>query len=169
MEERASCGGAWDAASGLSALRSLAPELWQVLLWLRLWWPDVRLPTRTPVSRSPRRYLGHGLEGLSSQVSNGASPQDERTTSLLVFAFLQSCPHSRCHQELEVLGHELPVRVAHDDELQTDGNWCSHFREGAAETGRRRASLHGPDLDCGAFGHRSTPCTAEQASPSPVS
>ncbi|XP_061062092.1 BH3-interacting domain death agonist isoform X1 [Eubalaena glacialis] len=29
MEERASCGGAWDAASGLSALRSLAPELWQ--------------------------------------------------------------------------------------------------------------------------------------------
>ncbi|KAJ8791375.1 hypothetical protein J1605_004322 [Eschrichtius robustus] len=42
MEERASCGGARDAASGLSALRSLAPELWQVLLWLRLWWPDVR-------------------------------------------------------------------------------------------------------------------------------
>ncbi|KAJ8791374.1 hypothetical protein J1605_004321 [Eschrichtius robustus] len=71
---------------------------------------------------------------LSSQVSNGTSPQDERTTSLLVFAFLQSCPHSRCHQELEVLGHELPVRAAHDDELQTDGNWCSHFREGAAET-----------------------------------
>ncbi|XP_036721743.1 BH3-interacting domain death agonist isoform X2 [Balaenoptera musculus] len=31
MEERASCGGARDAASGLSALRSLAPELWQDL------------------------------------------------------------------------------------------------------------------------------------------
>ncbi|XP_068415778.1 BH3-interacting domain death agonist [Eschrichtius robustus] len=71
---------------------------------------------------------------MDSKVSNGTSPQDERTTSLLVFAFLQSCPHSRCHQELEVLGHELPVRAAHDDELQTDGNWCSHFREGAAET-----------------------------------
>lgn len=42
MEEHASCAGARDAASGLSALRSLAPELWQVLLWLRLWWPDVR-------------------------------------------------------------------------------------------------------------------------------
>nr|XP_058937394.1 LOW QUALITY PROTEIN: BH3-interacting domain death agonist [Kogia breviceps] len=78
---------------------------------------------------------GHVPTGLSSQVSNGASPQDERTTSLLVFGFLQSYPHSRCHQELEVLGHELAVRVAHDDELQTDGNWCSHFRvEGAAET-----------------------------------
>ncbi|XP_007469588.1 PREDICTED: BH3-interacting domain death agonist [Lipotes vexillifer] len=72
---------------------------------------------------------------MDSKVSKGASPQDERTTSLLVFSFLQSCPHSRCHQELEMLGHKLPMRAAHDDELQTDGNWCSHFRdEGAAET-----------------------------------
>ncbi|TEA40397.1 hypothetical protein DBR06_SOUSAS23610033 [Sousa chinensis] len=78
---------------------------------------------------------GHVPTGLSSQVSNGASPQDERTTSLLVFSFLQSCAHSRCRQELEMLGHKLSVRAAHDDELQTDGNWCSHFRlEGAAET-----------------------------------
>ncbi|XP_059967684.1 BH3-interacting domain death agonist isoform X2 [Mesoplodon densirostris] len=69
------------------------------------------------------------------EVSNGASPQDERTTSLLVFSFLQSCPHSRCHQELEVLGRKLPVCASHDDELQTDGNGCSHFRnEGPAET-----------------------------------
>ncbi|XP_012394739.1 BH3-interacting domain death agonist isoform X2 [Orcinus orca] len=72
---------------------------------------------------------------MDSKVSNGASPQDERTTSLLVFSFLQSCLHSRCRQELEMLGHKLSVRAAHDDELQTDGNWCSHFRlEGAAET-----------------------------------
>ncbi|XP_066864494.1 BH3-interacting domain death agonist isoform X2 [Kogia breviceps] len=91
----------------------------------------VPLRTRNPVSCGAHDTAG----AMDSKVSNGASPQDERTTSLLVFGFLQSYPHSRCHQELEVLGHELAVRVAHDDELQTDGNWCSHFRvEGAAET-----------------------------------
>ncbi|XP_057412360.1 BH3-interacting domain death agonist isoform X3 [Balaenoptera acutorostrata] len=104
---------------------------------------------------------------MDSKVSNGASPQDERTTSLLVFAFLQSCPRSRCHQELEVLGHELPVRAAHDDELQTDGNWCSHFREGAAETGQEavpggRAGTTHAALPCGR-GPREDPAPADHA------
>ncbi|XP_028346624.1 BH3-interacting domain death agonist isoform X3 [Physeter macrocephalus] len=91
----------------------------------------VPLRTRTPVSCGAHDTAW----AMDSKVSNGTSPQDERTTSLLVFGFLQSYPHSRCHQELEVLGHKLAMRVAHDDELQTDGNWCSHFRdEGAAET-----------------------------------
>lgn len=30
--------GFWDTASGQWTLRSLAPELWPVLLWLHLWW-----------------------------------------------------------------------------------------------------------------------------------
>lgn len=30
--------GCWDTASGQWILRSLAPELWPVLLWLHLWW-----------------------------------------------------------------------------------------------------------------------------------
>lgn len=30
--------GCWDTASGQWTLRSLAPELWPVLLWLHLWW-----------------------------------------------------------------------------------------------------------------------------------
>ncbi|XP_057558660.1 BH3-interacting domain death agonist [Hippopotamus amphibius kiboko] len=70
---------------------------------------------------------------MDSKVSNGASLQDERTTNLLVFSFLQSCSHSSFHRELEALGHELSVHTAQDDELQTDGNRCSRL-EGAAET-----------------------------------
>lgn len=74
---------------------------------------------------------------LSSQVSNGTGLGDERTTSLLLLGFLQSCPHSCFQRELETLGHELPGRLFHDDELQTDGNRYSHFPSAAAvETGR---------------------------------
>ena len=74
---------------------------------------------------------------LSLQVSNGPGPGDERTTSLLLLGFLQSCPHSCFQRELEALGHELPGHLFHDDELQTDGNRCSHFPLAAeAETGR---------------------------------
>uniref|UniRef100_A0A5G2RDJ4 BH3-interacting domain death agonist n=2 Tax=Sus scrofa TaxID=9823 RepID=A0A5G2RDJ4_PIG len=71
---------------------------------------------------------------LFPQVSNGSSLQDERITNLLVFGFLQSCPHASFHKELEVLGHELPVHTSGSDELQTDGNRCSYFMEDAAET-----------------------------------
>ena len=40
---------------------------------------------------------------LSLQVSNGPGPGDERTTSLLLLGFLQSCPHSCFQRELEAL------------------------------------------------------------------
>lgn len=69
---------------------------------------------------------------LSSQVSNGTSLGDERTTSLLLLGFLQSCPHSRFHKELEALGHKLSGHLFHEDELQTDGNRCSYFPSAAA-------------------------------------
>uniref|UniRef100_A0A8D1V5V2 BH3-interacting domain death agonist n=1 Tax=Sus scrofa TaxID=9823 RepID=A0A8D1V5V2_PIG len=85
-----------------------------------------RLLTWTPVSRS--------VWAMDSKVSNGSSLQDERITNLLVFGFLQSCPHASFHKELEVLGHELPVHTSGSDELQTDGNRCSYFMEDAAET-----------------------------------
>ncbi|XP_055423599.1 BH3-interacting domain death agonist isoform X4 [Bubalus kerabau] len=74
---------------------------------------------------------------MDLKVSNGPDPGDERTTSLLLLGFLQSCPHSCFQRELEALGHELPGRLFHDDELQTDGNRCSHFPLAAeAETGQ---------------------------------
>ncbi|TKC45823.1 hypothetical protein EI555_021326, partial [Monodon monoceros] len=159
----------WPPADGSP---SAGLELFSICTWpCRLapaHWQGVQAPGQGGHRGPGCPAWGHVPTGLSSQVSNGASPQDERTTSLLVFSFLQSCPHSRCRRELEMLGHKLPVRAAHDDELQTDGNWCSHFRvEGATETGRRRASLRGPDVGCGAFGLRSTLCPAGQASPSP--
>nr|BAF35577.1 BH3 interacting domain death agonist transcript variant 2 [Bos taurus] len=76
---------------------------------------------------------------MDLKVSNGPGPGDERTTSLLLLGFLQSCPHSCFQRELEALGHELPGHLFHDDELQTDGNRCSHFPLAAeAETDRRQ-------------------------------
>lgn len=137
----------WPPADGSP---SAGLELFSICTWpcglAPAHWQGVQAPGQGGHRGPGCPAWGHVPTGLSSQVSNGASPQDERTTSLLVFSFLQSCPHSRCRQELEMLGHKLSVRAAHDDELQTDGNWCSHFRrEGAAETGRRRASLRGPD------------------------
>ncbi|KAB1254303.1 BH3-interacting domain death agonist [Camelus dromedarius] len=75
------------------------------------------------------------LRWLSSQVSNGAGPQDERITSLLVFSFLQSCSPSSFRRELEALGHQLSMCTALDDELQTDGSQWSHPLGGAADTG----------------------------------
>uniref|UniRef100_A0A8B9W8K8 BH3-interacting domain death agonist n=1 Tax=Bos mutus grunniens TaxID=30521 RepID=A0A8B9W8K8_BOSMU len=76
---------------------------------------------------------------MDLKVSNGPSPGDERTTSLLLLGFLQSCPHSCFQRELEALGHELPGHLFHDDELQTDGNRCSHFPLAAeAETDSER-------------------------------
>nr|XP_045380003.1 BH3-interacting domain death agonist isoform X1 [Camelus bactrianus] len=74
------------------------------------------------------------LRWLSSQVSNGAGPQDERITSLLVFSFLQSCSPSSFRRELEALGHQLSMCTALDDELQTDGSQWSHPLGGAADT-----------------------------------
>uniref|UniRef100_A0A8P0PMX0 BH3-interacting domain death agonist n=1 Tax=Canis lupus familiaris TaxID=9615 RepID=A0A8P0PMX0_CANLF len=56
---------------------------------------------------------------MESKVSNGSGPQDERITNLLVFGFLQNCSNYNLHEELELLGHELPV--------PTDGNRCSYF------------------------------------------
>ncbi|XP_008069887.1 BH3-interacting domain death agonist [Carlito syrichta] len=66
---------------------------------------------------------------MDSEVSNGSGLRDAYVTDLLVFGFLQNCSNESFHKELEVLGHELPVR-AHlwedrDDELQTDGNRAS--------------------------------------------
>lgn len=57
---------------------------------------------------------------------------------MLVFGFLQNCCNSNFHKELEVLGHDLPVlaylQKDYDDELQTDGNRCSHIVLGRDET-----------------------------------
>uniref|UniRef100_F7A8I6 BH3-interacting domain death agonist n=1 Tax=Equus caballus TaxID=9796 RepID=F7A8I6_HORSE len=67
---------------------------------------------------------------LMLQVSNGSGLQDEHITHLLVFSFLQNCSKRHFYKELEVLGHELPVQAylwEDHDELQTDGNRCSHF------------------------------------------
>ncbi|XP_070646468.1 BH3-interacting domain death agonist isoform X1 [Bos indicus] len=76
---------------------------------------------------------------MDLKVSNGPGPGDERTTSLLLLGFLQSCPHSCFQRELEALGHELSGHLFHDDELQTDGNRCSHFPLAAeAETDSER-------------------------------
>uniref|UniRef100_A0A8C3WPR6 BH3-interacting domain death agonist n=1 Tax=Catagonus wagneri TaxID=51154 RepID=A0A8C3WPR6_9CETA len=101
---------------------------------------------------------------MDSKVSNGASLQDERITDLLVFGFLQSCPHASFHKELEALGHELPVYIPSGDELQTelqtDGNRCSYFVQGAAETDSesreavirdiaRQLALIGDRMECG--------------------
>lgn len=69
---------------------------------------------------------------MDLKVTNGTGLGDERTTSLLLLGFLQSCPHSSFQRELETLGHELPGRLFHDDELQTDGNRYSHFSSAAA-------------------------------------
>ncbi|XP_055252767.1 BH3-interacting domain death agonist isoform X2 [Moschus berezovskii] len=74
---------------------------------------------------------------MDLKVSNGPGLGDERTTSLLLLGFLQSCPHSCFQRELEALGHELPGRLFHDEELQTDGNRYSHFPL-AAETDSER-------------------------------
>nr|XP_045380016.1 BH3-interacting domain death agonist isoform X3 [Camelus bactrianus] len=71
---------------------------------------------------------------MDSKVSNGAGPQDERITSLLVFSFLQSCSPSSFRRELEALGHQLSMCTALDDELQTDGSQWSHPLGGAADT-----------------------------------
>lgn len=74
---------------------------------------------------------------MDSEVSNGSGLEAEHITNLLVFGFLQS---SDCnfHQELEVLGQELPVQVYPDadleDELQTDGSRASRsFYHGRLE------------------------------------
>ncbi|CAK7299329.1 BH3-interacting domain death agonist [Vulpes lagopus] len=73
---------------------------------------------------------------MESKVSNGSGSQDERITNLLVFGFLQNCSNYNFHEELELLGRELPVpaylKEDHDDELQTDGNRCSYFLDGGA-------------------------------------
>lgn len=62
---------------------------------------------------------------MDSEVSNGSGLEAEHITNLLVFGFLQSSGHN-FHQELEKLGHELPIPVYPEadleDELQTDGN-----------------------------------------------
>ncbi|XP_037370529.1 BH3-interacting domain death agonist [Talpa occidentalis] len=81
---------------------------------------------------------------MDSQVSNGAGLRDERITNLLLFGFLQNCSNASFHHELLTLCCELPqlpkvqpqgLRYqsdfgelkAPDDELQTDGNFSSHF------------------------------------------
>ncbi|XP_044079953.1 BH3-interacting domain death agonist-like, partial [Neovison vison] len=50
---------------------------------------------------------------------------------LVVFVFLQSYSDSNFHQELKVLGRELPMPAHLQEEqdygLQTEGNRCSHF------------------------------------------
>lgn len=79
----------------------------------------------------------HVPTALSSQVSNGPGLGDERTTSLLLLGFLQSCPNSCFQRELEVLGHEFSGHLFYDDELQTDGNRSSYFSV-AAETDSER-------------------------------
>ncbi|XP_036092751.1 BH3-interacting domain death agonist isoform X1 [Rousettus aegyptiacus] len=75
---------------------------------------------------------------MDPKVSNGACLQQEHITDLLVFGFLQNCCSSNFHQELQALGHELPVpaclREDDDDELQTDGSRCSRIVRGSDET-----------------------------------
>lgn len=65
---------------------------------------------------------------MDSEVSNGSGLEAKHITNLLVFGFLQS-KDCDFHQELEVLGQELPVPVYleadHEDELQTDGSRAS--------------------------------------------
>ncbi|XP_035562808.1 BH3-interacting domain death agonist isoform X3 [Canis lupus baileyi] len=84
-------------------------------------------------SKSEPCKAAHAME---SKVSNGSGPQDERITNLLVFGFLQNCSNYNFHEELELLGRELPVpaylKEDYDDELQTDGNRCSYFLDGGA-------------------------------------
>lgn len=73
---------------------------------------------------------------MESEVSNGSGLGTEHITNLLVFGFLRS---NDCdfHQELEVLGQELPVQVypeaGLEDELQTDGSRASRFCHGRIE------------------------------------
>ncbi|KAI4576173.1 hypothetical protein MJT46_002008 [Ovis ammon polii x Ovis aries] len=74
---------------------------------------------------------------MDLKVSNGPGLGDERTTSLLLLGFLQSCPNSCFQRELEVLGHEFSGHLFYDDELQTDGNRSSYFSV-AAETDSER-------------------------------
>lgn len=65
---------------------------------------------------------------MDSEVSNGSGLEAKHITNLLVFGFLRrnDCDY---HQELEVLGQELPVPVYpeadREDELQTDGSRAS--------------------------------------------
>ncbi|KAK2491472.1 hypothetical protein MC885_006760 [Smutsia gigantea] len=68
---------------------------------------------------------------MDPQVSNGSGLQNEHFTELLVFGFLQNCSKCNFHSELELLGQDLPqhdyLREEQEDELQTDGNRCSHL------------------------------------------
>ena len=81
--------GFWDTASGQWTLRSLAPELWPVLLWLHLWWwvsgggnAGVEcLPTGPPV-----------LTWLGPQRSRECSPEDKPVTEFTVpHTLIQAC------------------------------------------------------------------------------
>ncbi|XP_031239102.1 BH3-interacting domain death agonist isoform X2 [Mastomys coucha] len=74
---------------------------------------------------------------MDSEVSNGSGLEAEHITNLLVFGFLQSSD-SNFHQELEVLGQELPVQAYlvadFEGELQTDGSQASRpFYHGRIE------------------------------------
>lgn len=48
-----------------------------------------------------------------------------------MFGFLQNCSKCNFHNELELLGHDLPqhdhLQEEQQDELQTDGNRCSYL------------------------------------------
>ncbi|XP_015453936.1 BH3-interacting domain death agonist isoform X1 [Pteropus alecto] len=91
------------------------------------------LPSRllpwTPASQKPVELPA--ACAMDPKISNGARLQHEHITDLLVFGFLQNCCNSNFHKELKALGHDLPVpaypREDYDDELQTDGNRCSHI------------------------------------------
>ncbi|XP_063142737.1 BH3-interacting domain death agonist isoform X1 [Rattus norvegicus] len=74
---------------------------------------------------------------MDSEVSNGSGLGAEHITNLLVFGFLRNNDRD-FHQELEVLGQELPVQVYlegdREDELQTDGSRASRsFYHGRIE------------------------------------
>lgn len=63
-----------------------------------------------------------------------------------MFGFLQNCSNFGFHEELQALGHDLPVPAClwdnHDDGLQTDGNRCSsHLVLEGQGTGRHRPRL----------------------------
>lgn len=63
-----------------------------------------------------------------------------------MFGFLQNCSKCNFHNELELLGHDLPqhdhLQEEQQDELQTDGNRCSYL--GREERGRRPPHLPPP-------------------------
>nr|XP_036870776.1 BH3-interacting domain death agonist isoform X2 [Manis javanica] len=85
------------------------------------------------LARTPELEAGWnpGACAMDPQVSNGAGLRDEHFTELLVFGFLQNCSKCNFHNELELLGHDLPqhdhLQEEQQDELQTDGNRCSYL------------------------------------------